>query len=71
MVANNISGTNRSGGPNYGGPDTHYYISKPWARHERQSAQARALVADSAYVLPVRLDDAELPGLPATATFGL
>lgn len=43
-----------------------YYVEKLWPRYERQSAQARALVQESPYVLPVRLDDSELPGLRPT-----
>lgn len=43
-----------------------YYVNKPWPRHERQSAQARALINSSTYVLPVKLDDSELPGLSPT-----
>jgi hypothetical protein len=45
-----------------------HYVSKPWTRHESQSVQARALVEVGPYLLPVRLDDSELPGLrPAVA----
>lgn len=43
-----------------------HYVAKPWPRHERHSAQARALVETSPYVLPVVLDDSELPGMPST-----
>ena len=43
-----------------------HYVSKPWTRHERRSAQARALTEDQPCFLPVRLDDSELPGLPPT-----
>ena len=44
-----------------------HYIDKPWPRHERRAAQARAFQADSEYILPIRLDDAEVPGiLPTT-----
>lgn len=46
-----------------------HYISKAWPRHERQSAQARALVESKPYILPVRFDDAELPGLPPTISY--
>jgi len=37
-----------------------------WTRHERRSALARALEQRTAYILPVRLDDAELMGLSPT-----
>jgi hypothetical protein len=40
-----------------------HYASKPWTQHERQSAQARTLIDPGPWLLPVRLDDTELPGL--------
>jgi hypothetical protein len=46
-----------------------YYASKPWTQHERQSAQARALTNIGPYLLPVRLDDSELPGLRPTVGY--
>jgi hypothetical protein len=46
-----------------------HYVSKPWTRLERRSAQARALVEDEPYILPVRLDDSELPGLLPTVGY--
>jgi hypothetical protein len=46
-----------------------HYVNKPWPRHERRSAQARALVADQEYLLPARFDDTVLPGLPPTIGF--
>jgi hypothetical protein len=42
------------------------YAKKVWTNHERQSAQARALEENREYVLPVRLDDTEIPGLTKT-----
>jgi hypothetical protein len=45
------------------------YVNKPWPRHERRSAQARALVAGQEYLLPARFDDTALPGLPPTIGF--
>lgn len=48
---------------------SHHYASKPWTRHERQSAQARALTEVGPYLLPVRLDDSELPGLRPTVGY--
>jgi hypothetical protein len=41
------------------------YAEKPWARHERRSALARALEEDE-YVLPARFDETELDGLRPT-----
>jgi len=46
-----------------------YCVSKPWTRHERQSAQARAFADVGPYLLPVRLDDSELPGLRPTVGY--
>lgn len=46
-----------------------HYASKPWTQHERQSAQARALTDLDSYLLPVRLDDTELPGLRPTVAY--
>ena len=45
------------------------YAAKKWTAHERQSAQARALNELGPYLLPVRLDDAELPGLRPTVAY--
>ncbi|MFI0469151.1 TIR domain-containing protein [Saccharopolyspora sp. 5N102] len=40
-----------------------YYLEKKWTNWERQSAQDRSLQQHSPYILPVRLDDSELPGM--------
>ena len=45
------------------------YAEKPWTIHERRSALARALNDKSAYVLPARFDDTELPGLRSTVGY--
>ena len=42
------------------------YIAKRWTGHERQAAQDRALQQASPYILPVKLDSSELPGLHST-----
>jgi hypothetical protein len=43
------------------------YQQKTWTNHERQSAQARALSEKgNEYILPVRFDDTDIPGLPGT-----
>lgn len=42
-----------------------YYVPKVWPKMERRSAFARAL-SDEGYILPVRFDDTEIPGLPPT-----
>jgi TIR domain len=46
-----------------------HYVGKPWPKHERRSALARALVELQPYFLPVRLDDTELPGLRPTVGY--
>ncbi|MGA8908921.1 MAG: TIR domain-containing protein [Acidobacteriaceae bacterium] len=43
------------------------YQEKNWTNLERQSAQARALnEKGNEYILPVRFDDTEIPGIPRT-----
>jgi hypothetical protein len=43
------------------------YAKKVWTNHERRSAQARAVSEkDKDYLLPVRMDDTEIPGLAPT-----
>lgn len=46
-----------------------HYVRKAWTKHELRSAQARAFIENSEYILPIRLDDAELPGLPPTVAY--
>ena len=43
-----------------------HYARKAWPQFERQHAQARALAERREYILPIRLDDAEVPGLSPT-----
>ncbi len=45
------------------------YKEKRWANHERRSAQERAFEENREYILPVRLDDTEIPGLLSTIGF--
>jgi hypothetical protein len=46
------------------------YSKKMWTVHERKSAQARALKErDNEYILPVRVDETELPGMPDTIAY--
>lgn len=43
------------------------YAERMWTTHERRSAQARALQEKGReYILPVRIDDTDLDGLPPT-----
>ena len=47
-----------------------HYVRKLWTKHELQSAQARAFVEENReYILPVRLDDTEIPGILLTAGY--
>jgi hypothetical protein len=46
-----------------------HYVAKPWATHERQHAQDRALVANEEYILPARFDDTEVPGMTNTVAY--
>ena len=43
-----------------------HYAQKLWTKHERQSAQARAFEESKEYILPIRLDDTEIPGILGT-----
>ncbi|MCL6613165.1 MAG: TIR domain-containing protein [Firmicutes bacterium] len=43
-----------------------HYAAKVWTNHERKAAQARAVLENQEYILPVRLDATELPGLRPT-----
>lgn len=45
---------------------SHEYAERAWPRHEFRSALARAVTEREAYILPVRFDDTELPGLRPT-----
>jgi hypothetical protein len=46
------------------------YADKAWPRHELRSALERAIQQmGSEYVLPIRLDDTELPGLQSTVAY--
>ena len=46
------------------------YADKEWTRHELQAAQERALKErGKEYILPLRIDDVELPGLPSTVGY--
>ncbi|SES25837.1 toll/interleukin-1 receptor domain-containing protein [Lentzea albida] len=40
-----------------------HYVEQGLVRHERRTAQARALVQQNEFLLPIRLDDTEVPGL--------
>ncbi len=46
-----------------------HYVEKAWPSHERKSALARVIESRQPTVLPVRLDDSEVPGLRSTTGF--
>ena len=46
-----------------------HYTRKLWANHELKSAQARAFEESQEYILPVRLDDTEIPGILPTVGY--
>jgi len=48
---------------------SHRYADKLWTKHELRQAQARAFKERQEYILPVRLDDTEIPGLNATVGY--
>ncbi len=43
-----------------------HYATKVWTNHERRAAQARAVEENREYMLPVRLDATEIPGVRPT-----
>jgi hypothetical protein len=45
------------------------YRERLWTNHERRSAQARAFRERREYILPVRLDGTEIPGIPETIAY--
>jgi hypothetical protein len=46
-----------------------HYAAKPWTRLERRSVLARAMQESASYLLPVRLDSTQLPGVRATVGY--
>ena len=46
-----------------------HYARKLWTNHERESAQARAFAENEEYILPVRIDDTEIPGILPTVGY--
>lgn len=45
------------------------YKDKLWTRHELKSAQARAFLENDEYILPVRFDNTDLPGVNSTTGY--
>ena len=46
-----------------------HYAQKVWPQHEWRSALARAVTQREPFILPVRLDDTDLPGLRPTVLY--
>ncbi|UCH97431.1 MAG: TIR domain-containing protein [Candidatus Aminicenantes bacterium] len=46
-----------------------HYARKTWTNHERKNIQARALVDSDEYILPLRLDNTEIPGIRGTIAY--
>ena len=46
------------------------YAERLWTNHERRAAQERAFKSVAVeYILPIRIDDTEIPGLPSTVGY--
>jgi hypothetical protein len=46
-----------------------HYAEKMWTSHERRSAMTRSVEQRTEYILPVRFDDTEVPGLRSTVGY--
>ena len=46
-----------------------YYVAKAWTKHELKASQARALNENNEYILPIRLDSTEIPGILQTTAY--
>lgn len=46
-----------------------HYAEKLWTKHELRQAQARAFSESSEYILPLRLDDTDIPGVNHTVGY--
>ncbi|WP_167883972.1 toll/interleukin-1 receptor domain-containing protein [Leptospira wolffii] len=45
------------------------YSKKLWTNHEREHAQARAFRENREYILPIRIDNTEIPGISETVGY--
>jgi len=45
------------------------YVDKAWPSYERKNALAKELEVKNGYILPVRFDDTEVPGLLPTINY--
>lgn len=48
---------------------SNHYAEKTWTNHERKIAQARAFREKYEYILPIRIDNTEIPGLLETVGY--
>lgn len=46
-----------------------FYVDKVWTNREREAAQARAMSENREYILPIRLDNTEIPGILSTISY--
>ncbi len=46
-----------------------HYAQRLWTKHELQTAQARAFQENQEYILPIRIDDTEIPGILLTVGY--
>jgi hypothetical protein len=46
-----------------------HYAAKQWPTLERRAAQERAFKENREYILPLRLDDTEIPGILDTVSY--
>ncbi len=46
-----------------------HYAIKVWTKHQLKAAQDRALKESKEYILPIRLDDTEIPGILSTTGY--
>jgi TIR domain len=46
-----------------------HYATKAWPNHEKQFALSRHLKGEKGRILPVRIDDSEIPGIPPTMSY--
>ncbi len=45
------------------------YVEKSWPSREREAALQKQVKAKGEYILPVRFDDTEIPGLPSSISY--
>jgi len=46
-----------------------HYARKTWTNHERKAAQERAFKENKTYILPIKLDNTEIPGISTTTGY--